>query len=150
MNVSVRRGKRGITLNAYDASGALVGTTPMYVGHVGVSNVSVTTSGAAILRVGIATLDPRSNWLELPDAEDAFPNSNLDEFVSHGVCSTDVANHLFEDGATFMDLIGEALAGAKNHGQFVSAVTRMANDWTKDGLISGSDKGAITSCAASG
>lgn len=84
------------------------------------------------------------------DEFDAFVNSNLAEYVYFGECTTDVANHLFENGATFMDLIGVATASAKNHGQFVSAVTQLANDWKKAGLISGQEKGKITSCAAKG
>jgi hypothetical protein len=46
------------------------------------------------------------------------------------------------------DLIADAAAAAHNHGQFVSAVSHLANEWKKDGLISGSQKGAITSAAA--
>ena len=52
--------------------------------------------------------------------------------------------------ATFKvnDLIGAAANGAKNHGAYVSAVTKLADGWKKAGLISGKDQGKITSCAA--
>ena len=52
------------------------------------------------------------------------------------------------NGATFNDMIGAAADGAKNHGDYVSRVSNLADQWKKDGLISGRDKGKITSCAA--
>ena len=52
------------------------------------------------------------------------------------------------NGSTFNDLIGAAADNAKNHGAFVSAVSKLANQWKKDGLISGKEKGKIASCAA--
>ena len=36
----------------------------------------------------------------------------------------------------------------RNHGAFVKQVTQMANNWKKNGLISGKEKGKITTCAA--
>lgn len=48
-----------------------------------------------------------------------------------------------------MDLVGAALAAAVgNHGDFVSAVSQLADEWKDTGLISGRDKGQITACAA--
>ena len=58
-----------------------------------------------------------------------------------------VGNHVFSNGVTFNDLIGGAVDDAKNHGDFVNQVTQLANDWKKDGLISGKEKGEITSRA---
>ncbi len=82
------------------------------------------------------------------DNGDVFPNSILDATVAIGGCDSGVANQLMPNGATFADMIAEAQASARNHGAFVRSVSQMANDWKKDGLISGRDKGAITSCAA--
>ena len=82
------------------------------------------------------------------DEDDAFPYSNMDATVCIGDCDSGVDNQVLADGATFNDLIGEAAAEAKNHGDFVSAVSKLANQWKKDGLISGKEKGKITSCAA--
>jgi hypothetical protein len=53
-----------------------------------------------------------------------------------------------DDGCTFSDHIAEAAAGADNHGGFVSSVTRLMNAAKKEGLISGTQKGAVVSCAA--
>ncbi len=82
------------------------------------------------------------------DDEDAFPNSDMGLTVSIDGCDTGVGNQVLADGSTFNDLIAQAKADAANHGDFVSAVTQMADQWKKDGLISGRDKGAITSCVA--
>lgn len=82
------------------------------------------------------------------DDQDAFPNSNLGATVAIGACDTAVGNHLFSSGATMNDLLGAAANGVKNHGAYVSAVTKLADGWKKAGLISGKDQGKITSCAA--
>ena len=84
----------------------------------------------------------------IADDEDAFPNSNLSATVAIGACNTGVGNHVFSTGATMNDLIGAAANGAKNHGAYVSTVTKLADGWKKAGLISGKDQGKITSCAA--
>ena len=91
---------------------------------------------------------PDSDGDGVPDDQDAFPNSNLDATVDIGGCDSSVDNLELGNGATFNDMIGAAAAGAKNHGAFVSAVSKLANQWKKDGLISGKEKGKITSCAA--
>jgi len=45
-------------------------------------------------------------------------------------------------------LYGDCLAGAKNHGKFVSCVASATNVLKKQDLISGAEKGFIQSCAA--
>jgi hypothetical protein len=65
-----------------------------------------------------------------------------------GTCEPGVANQVLANGATFNDLIAAAIASASNHGKVVSAITQMASDWKDAGLISGKEKGAITSCVA--
>ena len=82
------------------------------------------------------------------DNGDPFPNSNQDATVSSGDCDSGVENQALGDGSTMNDLIGAAAVGAKNHGAYVSKVSKLANEWKKAGLISGKDKGKITSCAA--
>ena len=57
-------------------------------------------------------------------------------------------NLLGADGCTFSDDIAEIAAGAANHGGFVTSVTQLMNAAKKAGLISGAQKGAVTSCAA--
>ena len=84
----------------------------------------------------------------LVDDEDACPNSDLSPTVVIDGCDSGVANILFADGCTISDLVQQCAAGASNHGQFVSCVSHLANDLKKDGIISGNEKGKLTSCAA--
>ena len=92
--------------------------------------------------------DPDSDGDGVNDEDDPFPNSNLDPTVAIGGCDSGVDNQSLGDGSTFNDLIGQAGDDAANHGKFVSAVSDLSNDWKKAGLISGKEKGKITSCAA--
>jgi len=45
-----------------------------------------------------------------------------------------------------MDKILECKNAAATHGDFVSCLSHLTNEWKADGLISGTDKGTITSC----
>lgn len=78
------------------------------------------------------------------DVDDAFPFSDMSNFVGN----SGVANQVLASGATFNDLIGQAAADAGNHGSFVRTVSHLANQWRRDGLISGKDKGKLSSSAA--
>jgi hypothetical protein len=82
----------------------------------------------------------------VPNGSDDFINSNDDPTVLIGTCDSSVDNQFVSNGANFSDLIGAITA--RNHGDYVKQVTKMANGWKKDGLISGKDQGKITSCAA--
>ena len=66
--------------------------------------------------------------------------------VAIGSCESGVANQTLASGETMADLI--AALGAPNHGKYVSALTNLVDGWRKAGLISGRDRGKITSCAA--
>lgn len=63
-------------------------------------------------------------------------------------CDSGVPNLVLPGGGTILTLIEQCAAGAGNHGQFVSCVSHAMNELKKAGLISGSQKGAIQSCAA--
>lgn len=62
-------------------------------------------------------------------------------------CDSGVPNLALPGGGTILTLIEQCAAGAGNHGQFVSCVAHAMNALKKAGLISGSQKGAIQSCA---
>ena len=79
---------------------------------------------------------------------DDFANSNTDPTVLIDGCNSGMTNRTLSDCFTFNDRIGLAALNPKNHGDFVKQVSKMANNWKKNGLISGKDKGKITSCAA--
>jgi len=84
----------------------------------------------------------------IPDDEDNCPESNLEETIIIDGCDSGAGNYLFDTGCTMSDLITECKDNAKNYGEFVSCVAHLTDDWKKDGLISGKEKGAIQSCAA--
>lgn len=63
-------------------------------------------------------------------------------------CDSGVANAFLADHTTISEGIGDCAAAAGHHGQFASCVSHFLNALKKAGVISGSDKGAIQSCAA--
>ena len=82
------------------------------------------------------------------DQYDQCPGSYIEASIVIGSCDSRVRNNVFKDGCTMNDLIGQCKGTAKNHGEFVSCVSHLTNDWIKDGSIRGKEKGAIESCAA--
>jgi PA domain len=69
------------------------------------------------------------------------------ETLKIGSCDTGVTSAL-PTGELLHAKVDQCAAGAKNHGQFVSCVNSVTNAAKSAGYISGSDKAAITSCAA--
>ena len=63
-------------------------------------------------------------------------------------CNTYVPDIFFDDGQQLSEKIDECAVEAKNHGKFVSCVSKIANVLKKEGTISGKEKGQITKCAA--
>ena len=108
------------------------------------SNADIGNSALVGLPIGVADGDGDG----IPDDTDVCPSSNLTPTVVIGGCDSRVANQLQSSGCTFSDRIGEIAAGANNHGQFVSRVAQFTNQLRADGIITGSEKGAIQSCAA--
>jgi hypothetical protein len=117
------------------------------------------------IATGTNPLDPDSDGDGVDDGVDAFPVSNLDATVNIDGCDTGVVSQLLPNGATFNDWIGAAAenpgqftksgesaksgkSAKSTHGAFVKAVSNLADGWKKAGLITGREKGAITSCAA--
>ena len=82
------------------------------------------------------------------DDEDCNAHSITTPTIVIGGIDTGVPNHLFETGCTSSDLIAALHSGAGNHGGFVSGVAHLSDGWVADGLMSGSEKGAIQSAAA--
>lgn len=82
------------------------------------------------------------------DDVDPHPNSNISAEVMIDGCSTGVDNVFVTQCSTMMDLITDCAAGASNHGQFVSCVAALSNEWKHAGLISGREHGKIMRCAA--
>ncbi len=83
------------------------------------------------------------------DDEDSCPASDPAATVVIDACDSGVPNLQLGDGCNIGDEVAAIAADARNHGQFVSGVTELANELKRAGLISGRQKGSITSCAAS-
>lgn len=79
---------------------------------------------------------------------DECANSILSTTVTIADCDSGVANMRLENGCSMADEIAKAAAAARNHGDFVSSVAHLTNEWKKAGLITGNEKGRIQSCAA--
>ncbi len=82
------------------------------------------------------------------DGQDCEANSDFTPTVVIAGCNSGVPNTFFLDGCTISDLIGHIAEAARNHGAFVSGVAHLTNSLKKQGVISGSQKGRIQSCAA--
>ena len=110
---------------------------------------SGTVAGAAVDPNGCsdAQVDSDGNGVCDAGAPSGGPSGCAPPVLFLG-CDTGVADQILPSGATINVTIAAVFANFTNHGQFVSEVTHLANDWKKDGLISGRDKGKITSCVA--
>ena len=83
------------------------------------------------------------------DDEDCNPQSDTSPTIVIDGVDTGVPNQLFPNGCTMSDLIAQlAAANQANHGDFVSAVAQLTNQWNANGLITGTQKGAIQSASA--
>ncbi|MFN8422677.1 MAG: thrombospondin type 3 repeat-containing protein [Anaerolineae bacterium] len=92
--------------------------------------------------------DPDDDGDGVADTDDGCPLGDLGGAVVIDGCATGVPNHVFASGCGLNDGIAACAANAANHGQFVSCVAALTNEWKKAGLITGAQKGAIVSCAA--
>lgn len=63
-------------------------------------------------------------------------------------CDSGVANVFLDDDTAIAENVGDCAAAATNHGEFTSCVAQLLNDLVAAGVISGTDQGAIESCAA--
>lgn len=84
----------------------------------------------------------------VPDGRDECIGSSTDATVVIDGCNSGVTNTTFANGCRITDQINDCAVAATNHGSFVSCVAHLTNDLKKAGVISGSQKGAIQSCAS--
>ena len=63
----------------------------------------------------------------VPNDEDLCEWSDLTATVVIDGCDSGVTNQVFSDGCSFLDLIAACAANAKNHGKFVSCVSKLTN-----------------------
>ena len=79
------------------------------------------------------------------DVDDPYPTSEPAPDVVINGCDPGVGNLSLGDGSNFMDLIQACPTMPPGH--FTSCVTQLANDWKDAGLITGKQKGKISTCA---
>ena len=79
---------------------------------------------------------------------DACLDSDLTKLIAIEECPTGVPNGLLDDGCTMNDVLGECSDGARSHGKSTACVVRHANEWRRQGLLSGKNVGRIVRCAA--
>lgn len=82
------------------------------------------------------------------DDVDLCPDSILTPTVIIGNIDTGIINEVSDEGCSYADRIADFLVQSADHGDFVSSVSAFANELKKQGLISGKEKGRITSAAA--
>lgn len=92
--------------------------------------------------------DPDDDNDGILDEDDANPTSNMEPTVVIDGCDSSIDNITFSDGSNMSDLIADCVASANNHGQFVSCVSQLTNQWKQDGLITGNQKAQINQCAS--
>ncbi len=81
---------------------------------------------------------------------DACPNSRIGLTVRVAGCDSGVPNTMIPRGSGCMlqDLVNSCGVGASSHGEFVSCVSRLADDLSGQGILTGRQKGRIQRCAA--
>lgn len=136
----------GVTSGTYDQTFDLTlesSYSAAFLNAIGGSTEAAEAALVTHLQEGKAYLNIHSS---------SFPGGEIRGFLipnlTIGDCDTGVPDLILEDGRTLSDLINTAATGAKNHGQFVSAVAKLKNAWRKAGLITSEQAEAIQSCAA--
>ena len=110
------------------------------------SAADATVSNSARIGIAVGTRDQDGDGV--PDDTDQCVASNTSPtIVLDGVDST-VANKLVSNGCFMRDLIERAATDARNHGDFVSDVAHLSNEWVKTGLLTEGGKGALQRAAA--
>jgi hypothetical protein len=105
------------------------------------------THGVDLTRQEMIDIGWFSDGDGVPDGRDECIGSSTSATVVVDGCNSGVTNTTFASGCRITDQINDCAVGASNHGQFVSCVAHLTNDLKKAGVISGSQKGAIQSCA---
>lgn len=105
--------------------------------------------GAVTSEPARLSLNPDTDSDGVADCLDNCPGSDLSTTIVIAGCDSGAPNKMLAgSGCKMSDEIANLTAGARNHGQFVSAVAELTDRWLNTGLITAADKGRIQSCAA--
>jgi hypothetical protein len=84
----------------------------------------------------------------VPDSEDDCPDSNQDPFVTIGPLIVNIDNFFVSDGCSLNDAIDQLIAESPEKDAFMDGMASLTNALKQTGLITGKEKGKITSAAA--
>ena len=152
---TIKNGSPGISIGFYTDPTRLAGTSQNFVRLYAPATVALGSSISHFDTVATPNLlmEPFINSdLRSAGNLDLTPSLMQDigwqlETLTIGSCDTGVPNAL-DNGDLLHVQVDACAAGAKNHGQFVSCVNKVTNAAKKAGLLTGSQKGSISSCAA--
>ena len=99
------------------------------------------------LMLDIGWTFPDADGDGIADDEDCNQNSDTAPTIIIGGIDTGVPNMLFPTGCTMSDLLTLLKDPARNHGDYISAVAHLTNQWVAEGLLTGEQKGAIQNAA---
>ncbi len=136
-----------VTATPADISAAGAIGQPIGIGFFGLNSGSG-TSDFDLDNVRLLACSVDSDGDGVFDDVDVCPDSIVSDTVVIEDCDSGVENIVFDDGCTLADLVQLCADEAKNHGDFVSCVAKLANGLKKGGVLSGKEAGKLTSCAA--
>jgi hypothetical protein len=84
----------------------------------------------------------------LADDQDQCDASDQRATIYIDGVNTGIPNQMFGNGCTMGDYIAAAADSARNHGDFVSAVSALGNDWKSAGLIPNQEHSVLVKTAA--
>jgi hypothetical protein len=113
---------------------------------------TITLTDGSVARINFEKDTVDSDGDGVPDdMDDCTPASDIRPKVDVNGTEpgqTTINNTVGDDGCTIQDLVNACAAKAKNHGQYVSCVTHLANELRSAGLITNAQKSEMTSGAA--
>lgn len=112
---------------------------------------TITLTDGSVARVNFEADTVDSDGDGIPDNLDEVPNSDTRPKVDVNGTepgATSIDNTVDSEGRTIQDLVNALMASAKNHGQYVSGITQLANQLRANGTITQAQKTEMTTGAA--
>ncbi len=112
---------------------------------------TITLTDGSVARVNFEADTVDSDGDGIPDDLDEVPNSDTRPKVDVNGTepgTTTIDNTADAEGRTIQDLVNALAANAKNHGQYVSGISLLANQLRANGTITNAQKAELTSGAA--
>ncbi|MDB6116309.1 MAG: hypothetical protein JWO08_90 [Verrucomicrobiaceae bacterium] len=116
-----------------------------------IDGVTITLTDGSVAKINFEADVVDADGDGIPDEFDHCPNSDTRPKVDVNgteAGQTTIANTVDDEGCTIQDLVNALAAKAKNHGQYVSGVTNLANQLKAAGTITNAQKTEMTTGAA--